>query len=548
MVKTDSEALGRRPGQQPAPRPPTAAPQVAAEVELQAPVVEVTLLEDRAQVLRRGRTTLPAGRVKLRVAGVSPVLADRTLGASLLSGPPGARVASLSVRRRPLLPSELPSDLEELDAQIRAAAEKLERMRQHRDLLDGEGQLVRDALRRILQDAVVDAGWNRGQPEQWQEGWRRMLERETELCTELIGERFRVEEQEQELADLQRRREAAQRPGERLCAMLEADLLLPGDGGECELAFRYTVPGACWRPQHRARLVRGLDGPRVVFEMDGCVWQNTGEEWRDVQLLFSTQRPSLGLDPPLLLEDVLIGQRRQEGTVVESREQEIRTTGLGPAAEVRLCAELPGIDDGGTPLLLRAAGRATVPSDGRPYRANVLVFESEAEESLVLVAERAEAVLRRCTLVNRSALPLLAGPVDLLADSGPVGRTSLLFVAPGERFALGYGPDPELRVQRRVEQVEAKPGALNRWLRTEHHVALYLSNLGAATKEAEIVERIPVSEVEAVQISYERGPRSPEAAPDADGMLRWIEDLPPNGTRCVEIHHAIEKKRDVVGL
>jgi len=52
-------------------------------VRLDAPVTEVTVLEDRAQVVREGRADLPAGRVRVRVAGVSPVLADKTLALSL---------------------------------------------------------------------------------------------------------------------------------------------------------------------------------------------------------------------------------------------------------------------------------------------------------------------------------------------------------------------------------------------------------------------------------------------------------------------------------
>src|SRR3712207_3769871 len=64
---------------------------------LEAPVRSVTLLEDRAQVTRRGAVRVSAGQNRVRVQGVAPVLQDVSLRAEVLSGK--ARVADIRVRR-----------------------------------------------------------------------------------------------------------------------------------------------------------------------------------------------------------------------------------------------------------------------------------------------------------------------------------------------------------------------------------------------------------------------------------------------------------------
>ena len=62
-----------------------ASPRQQAQITaIEAPVVEVTVLEDRAHVVRRGRIELPAGTSRLRIDGVAPVLADKTLCAALV--------------------------------------------------------------------------------------------------------------------------------------------------------------------------------------------------------------------------------------------------------------------------------------------------------------------------------------------------------------------------------------------------------------------------------------------------------------------------------
>ncbi|MGB1275335.1 MAG: DUF4140 domain-containing protein, partial [Nannocystaceae bacterium] len=48
-------------------------------MDFDAPVREVTVLEDRASVTRRGQVRLKPGLNRLRVAEVAPILADKTL-------------------------------------------------------------------------------------------------------------------------------------------------------------------------------------------------------------------------------------------------------------------------------------------------------------------------------------------------------------------------------------------------------------------------------------------------------------------------------------
>ena len=86
--------------------------------EAAVPVVEVTLLEDRALVVRRGVVELPAGHSRLRVAGVAPVLVDKTLAAALAisdgvdsdDSAPRVRGAKV-VRQRIVRDSERPAAL-----------------------------------------------------------------------------------------------------------------------------------------------------------------------------------------------------------------------------------------------------------------------------------------------------------------------------------------------------------------------------------------------------------------------------------------------------
>jgi hypothetical protein len=149
----------------------------------------------------------------------------------------------------------------------------------------------------------------------------------------------------EERARLVSQRQAFDRPDTRFTAWLEADVLVTGQTA-VELSFEYTVPNALWRPMHSARLADGA----LFFESRACVWQNTGEDWKDARLAFSTARASLGIEPPLLSDDFLTAQKKQDKLVVQAREVVIQKAKAGPggggSAPAPSTVELPGVDDG----------------------------------------------------------------------------------------------------------------------------------------------------------------------------------------------------------
>ncbi|MCA9700953.1 MAG: mucoidy inhibitor MuiA family protein, partial [Myxococcales bacterium] len=304
------------------------------------------------------------------------------------------------------------------------------------------------ALQQLLEHTMLefneDAGWGRQDRQRWTEQYEQLEAQVSEVSLERRRIEQGIEQMQVELKDLRSLLSAGSKLDTVARAALQVELVNNGAlARRVELRVDYVVPGAMWRPWHTARLVETAGdkgGHELEFRCDGAVWQATGEDWSDVQLIFSTERPSLGVSPPTLSNDPLRTRRKGATVAVQAREQKVHTAGLGSEKDQRAADELPGIDDGGAVQTLRAAVKTSVPGDGRPHRVPIFDFRSPAEVALVCVPERVPAVLLRSRHGNSAKAPLLAGPVDLVRNSGLVGRSSLLYVAPGERFELGWGP------------------------------------------------------------------------------------------------------------
>jgi uncharacterized protein (TIGR02231 family) len=534
------------------------------ELEAEVPVVEVTLLEDRALVVRRGVVEIPPGRTRLQVRGVAPVLVDKTLAAALAlprdAGPELAelpedlRVRSVTVtRRRITRDAERPTELAELRERGRAKQAEVEVLEQRRGRIAGEQSSLEKLIDLTLVEIAEDVGWDRRDRQRWTEELDSLEAAQRELAVELRRLDHQHEALVRELGDLDWLDAAHSSLAGEVTATLELELINPDPlVRQVELSIDYLVPGALWRPWHTARLIEAGEGEaRVEFSCEGAVWQHTGEDWRDVQLVFSTERPSLGVAPPLLTTDTLQLRKKGASVEVESRDQTIHTAGLGAeeagARKAKVAhEELPGIDDGGEALGLRGRTKASVPSDGRPYRVPIFSFETPAETALICAAEQVAAVMLRSRQANAGEHPLLAGPVDLIRNSGLVGRTSINFIAPGERFELGWGPDSALRVTREYDELEHDRRMMSSWTRKPRRVRVRLSNLAPAPVVVEVKERVAVSEVEKVQVEVTEASR--KATADADGFVEWKVKLAGFGHEELELSWVLIVHDDVVGV
>ncbi|MFK0194970.1 mucoidy inhibitor MuiA family protein [Kitasatospora sp. NPDC090308] len=522
-----------------------------AEETIALPVTAVTCLEDRAQLERTAELELSPGVHRLRLGPVTALAVDRSLHAALLDadGAPGGGAKVLDVRLvrswQPPVPlppgpedSALRRRVHDLEREHLAESRRQERLQARLALL---GQLAADLLREIGEGA--------GSGELEQARWSRELDR-VDAERESYGERLRASrlrsvELATELARAEEALDLAEREPAELLAFVELSV-------ECAAPGRFLarvghlVACALWRPAYRAELVDG----QLRLESDAVVWQRTGEDWSEVRLTLSTARSASAGEPPALAEDRLVLRERsaQEKKTVEVELREQAVADAGP-----LEPGLPGVDDGGEVWVLRVDGPVSVPADGRAHRVPVSVFEAAARSEYAAAPELSDAVTEVVSFRNAAGHALLAGPVDLVRGSGYTGRGALEFTAPGAPVRLAFGSSDGLRVVREADERREGAGLGGQRTLVTRTVRLHLSRFSGPDEHGERVvvlrERIPVSEVSAVQVRLRKEHCSPPPDElDAEGIVRWEVPLPPGGRRTVTLVYEIAATAKVAGL
>lgn len=508
----------------------------------------VTFFEDRAEVVRLAKVPLSAGKSWVRLEGVTPFVDDRSVRARAL----GSGVTLLGVR----VVRRLDSVQRGAPAEVVTARGREDELRLEHSGRASEGEEAQRVLRRLQQ---LQTAWGRGlsgvpegfaeSAEAWRESFQALLVASQEAAASCHAHSERQGESARLLREASETLELLGGLRVRWEAAVEVQFAAETDH-EQEVEITYRTPCALWRPEHLVRLERDSDEApdgRLSVTTFATAWQATGESWEQVEASFSTARPGRAASAPLLEDDSLqtrekTSQERRE-VVVAARDESVNLAGLSRGR--RQADEMPGVDDGGEPLTIQASQPVTIPSTGRPFRVSTGTRTLAAGLVRVALPEVAPVAHLRATATLSEGLPLLAGPVRLARGEGRrehlVGRTKLDFIAPGDPFELGFGADEAVRVRRETRD-DSDTGWTGGQTR-KRRVLLFLSNLSTDVKRVLIKERVPVSELDEVQIQVEAPGWSHDAA---DGFLTQMVELPPRGSSEIEFGYTIQAGKKVV--
>ena len=129
-----------------------------------------------------------------------------------------------------------------------------------------------------------------------------------------------------------------------------------------------------------------------------------------------------------------------------------------------------------------------------------------------------------------------------------VGRAQLKFTGVGERLKLGFGSEDTLRIARLVDSKQDTQRLTGRRTRT-HQVKLFVSNTGTRPEKLVLEERMPVSEVEAVEVKLlaEQTKPAPSKVTE-DGIVRFELAAPPRSQQELAFAYSVASSSKVAGL
>ena len=314
-------------------------------------------------------------------------------------------------------------------------------------------------------------------------------------------------------------------------------------GGEGHLVVTHYVYDAVWAPVYDMALDRKAG--TLAVERGVLVSQYSGEDWVGVDLTLSTARPSEQSEPTVLWPEL----RRVEDEDDPEREV-MKMGGLADGGAVEAAME-PAV----------VASETMVASMG--YQGDTVIYHypvpvdlASGVENLRLALDEmsfapkivAQAVPRYdatafvvASLTNDSGQILLPGAAYLYRDGALTGMAQLAVLAPGDEVDLGFGAIDGIRLTRDMPQrAEGDRGIISTSTQIEEKAVLEVENLTGEAWPVRVLDMVPYSEQEELEISYSVDPTVSEADVDGKrGVLAWDFELAAGEKRAITLESLI---------
>lgn len=334
--------------------------------------------------------------------------------------------------------------------------------------------------------------------------------------------------------------------------------------GRATLSLSYLTPGATWEPVGEMRVSGG--GRSVELTQFASVVQTTGEDWTGAKLTFATQRPDETLGVPevqaLLLGDGGTGlgevmQRMGESFTKAQSSYWSRNTILGKGStewqlsidNQRLVQEraqtiFQQLARRGTTTHFAAQGSRAVRADGKAVRVPITSAAFAASLQVVAVPEVSLNAVRSAKIRNGDDLPILPGSVALFVDGAFIGTTDFQFVAPGEQFSTFLGVHDRIKLERVIDRKRSKieRGKKTTEVRVSYNITA--ENLSDVPVEVDLGDRVPVSQIEDIEVDDIKTPKQSKRA--RDGIVRWTATLKPKTKESWRIEYSLEYPTDLL--
>ncbi|GEM_PF-939427 len=557
----------------------------AKEFTPDSKITAVTVYPEWARVTRTANIDIDSGMHSVKFENI-PLIADESSFRVSAFGLDGAKLYGFNQTVEFHLedPDKRAARIEELAQNIiRTRKQPLqstsERLKQQKELLMGIGKTAGENMSGEIKSGSVNAAG-------WENAYGFFSNKMATLLDSIIFVENEISDitDSLKLLDAERRKTVEQNRNQTRTVSADFDI---SKAGKLTVEVEYLIPGANWYPIYDATFNPKTEKVEIGYYAN--ILQQTGEDWEDVQLSLSTNRPSQALDPGqfaawyltpfevsylnkmrsnaelnnMIVPDAVDDMLSSTAGTVTTNEGELIIRG-GRAGEVPYVLNGITIDKplGGKkgPEPVKSVGyqyslgdfeavfssprKETIRSGGDPQKVPIGHFDLAGEVNLISRPKAAEGAFRQITMTNNTDFPLLPGVVSVFTESGFLGKTVFNeAVLSGNKITLGFGKDETMDIKRKI--IESKKNVKGDKIKKEVTVRIIAENKGKAARKVKLEEPTPVSQDNRIKVKL--GQFLPEPLNiGIDGRAEWSLDLAPAQVDTIIIKYEVEYPQELV--
>lgn len=319
---------------------------------------------------------------------------------------------------------------------------------------------------------------------------------------------------------------------------------------QAALKLRYRIEAARWSPVYEARVDTGgraSSKAALTLIRRAKIEQWSGEDWDNVALTLSTAQPSRGTDAPILtplraviqeprpiasrglsMDAPVAAEAMVEPAMAPAASRMSVGGALARSAPRRAIRTQAAISANAFQATYSITGRTDVATGGREKTVRIDALDAEADLERRVVPASQTTVFLRGQFSVPSERRFLAGELSVFRDGVFLGTGRMPQLSAGSTHALGLGVDDAVRVTfNQLERTSGESGTFSTSKTEVHRFKVGLENGHSEPVSVTVVDRIPVSGDETIVVTPLGVAQKPDdaALDDKPGVMAWTREL-----------------------
>ncbi len=331
--------------------------------------------------------------------------------------------------------------------------------------------------------------------------------------------------------------------------------------------LKYNVAQAGWAPNYDL-IAEDISGG-IELKYKAKVFNNTGNNWNNVDVHLSTGDPNLSasvpeLDPWRLNYQQLDYNYRSKGKMnyqvpqaqsrkKTSQKSERSDKGLNGQGRIqnRHTGNMTGVND--TPEMRRIEvselstefdidRKYSIPSNAKPYIVEITEYELDASFAHIAIPKLEKDAFLLAKITGWEQLDLVPGPSNIYFNQTYVGESYIDTRNVEDTLGLSFGRDDKILVTRkRVEDFSSK-SIIGNSKKDTYAYEIIVKNNRSRTIDLELIDQIPISTNSDIDVAVDE--LSNAQYDEATGELQWNINAEPGEAQNYKIAFTIKYPKD----
>lgn len=510
-------------------------------------ITKVTVYRQGAKISRTIKINVKSGNQEIILDNLTSTIDANSLQVGIRGK---AILLSASVRNNYIGYKTLPGRLRELKDSLELLIDRIDWVNNEQTIYKGEEKLIHDNQKIVNEKQKITAT----DIAQLADFYRsRLFTLRKKIYTNAIKlrktreKKQKIEKQLQEL-----NYQNGQQMGE-IVLSVSAD-----QATQIILDITYLSRSAGWSPIYDIRCA-GISGPLdLVYKAN--VYQNTGYDWKGINLVISTGNPTANNNRPVMspwyIDFLQPVQIRGQASVQKSSRQIPQSSNMmmeivdmkydqAPAPPVPY--EVSAVTNQMTSEYdIRV--KQDIPSDGKQHLVAIRNIELPAVYSYHTAPKLDQHAFLIARIGDYGKYDLLSGQTNIFFEGMYVGQTYLNPEATGDSLIVSLGRDDRINIQRNIltDFTSAKTIGINK--KVEKGYEIIIRNNKSTEVSLEVLDQVPLSRNKDIEVEIEDmgGAKYSEDY----GKLLWKIKMAPGATKKIRFVYSVKhpKSKQVSGI